>query len=461
MAAPGHHHHHGPPARLSAAVQRRLLLAITPFVIATVVGLFLLWPAGDVDTTAVAGSDVTQLRGEVVDVERGGCPAPPQAQALVCTVVTAELTEGADAGETFSFNHSTGPKSRDMQVGDPILVAKAAPSEQPGAAYYFLDYDRRLPLALLGLLFAVVVVGLSRWHGVFSLVGVALSMMVLVLFVMPAILEGSSPLAVAVVGASVIMFVNLYLAHGFNGRTTTAILGTMLSLALTGLLAVAFVEFGRFTGFGSEEASFLQLSSDRINLQGLLLGGIIIGTLGVLDDVTITQASAVWELQAANRNFGFRDLYTSALRIGRDHIASTVNTLVLAYAGASLPLLILFSVSGRELVGVLNGEVVAEEVVRTLVGSIGLVASVPITTALAAAVVSSPDASSSSDPAGSTASTRKRRDRPRRRPQDRRSRHELEWREGHDDPPGEEGLWNELDPPKARDDDPDRDTPKL
>lgn len=455
-----HHHHHGAPPRLSPVVQRRLLLAVAPFVVGTIVGLFLLWPGGDLETKALPGSDVAQFRGEVIDVDRGGCPAPPQAQALVCSEVTAELIEGADAGERFSFNHSTGPNSRGMEAGDSILVAKAPPSEQQGPTYYFLDYDRRLPLALLAILFGVVVVGLSRWHGVFSLVGVALSMMVLVLFVMPAILEGSSPLAVAVVGASMIMFANLYLAHGFNGRTTTAILGTMLSLALTGLLAVAFVEFGRFTGFGSEEASFLQLSSDRINLQGLLLGGIIIGTLGVLDDVTITQASAVWELQAANRNFGFGDLYKSALRIGRDHIASTVNTLVLAYAGASLPLLILFSVSGRELVGVLNAEIVAEEVVRTLVGSIGLVASVPITTALAAAVVSSPGPSELAEPLRPGNRTWSRKQRRKRAPKDRRSRHELEWRQGHDDTSTEQDFWNVLDPSETRADDPDKETPK-
>ena len=447
MSDHGHHHHHGPPSRLPAVIQRRLVVAVAPFALATLVGLFLLWPSADVKTNPLPGSDVEQLRGTVVEVERGGCPAPPQAQGLVCSKVTAELTQGADAGETFSFDHSTGPNSRGMRVGDSILVAKAPPSELEGADYYLLDFDRRFPLAALGVLFCVVVIGLSRWHGLFSLVGVALSMAVLVLFVMPAILQGSSPLAVAVIGASAIMFVNLYLAHGFNGRTTTAILGTMLSLALTGILAVAFVEFGRFTGFGSEEASFLQLSSDRINLQGLLLGGIIIGTLGVLDDVTITQASAVWELRAANTAFGFRELYGSALRIGRDHIASTVNTLVLAYAGASLPLLILFSVSGRELVAVLNAEIVAEEVVRTLVGSIGLVASVPITTALAAAVVSSPDASgSAAEPSDRPRSVRPSKRRRKRAPKDRRSRHELEWRQGHET--AGESFWEALDPPQ-------------
>jgi uncharacterized membrane protein len=183
------------------------------------------------------------------------------------------------------------------------------------------------------------------------------------------------------------MFLALYLTHGFNPATTTAVLGTLAALFLTGALALIFVNISIFTGAGSEEAAFLQISQQQVNLQGLLLASIIIGTLGVLDDVTVTQASAVWELQRANPDYGIRNLYRAAIRIGRDHIASTVNTLVLAYAGASLPLLLLFSVSNRPITEVLSTETVAEEIVRTLVGSIGLVASVPITTALAAFVV--------------------------------------------------------------------------
>ena len=419
-----HHHGHGPPPRVAPVVQRRLVLALVPFVIATIVGLAILWPSGDPDVTPLAGAAVTQYRAEVVETDPGGCPAPPNAESFVCSVVTARLAEGPDDGDRYSFDYATGPEGEPPQTGDAILVAKATQPGEETPPYYFLDYERKFPLGVLAILFAVVVVLLSRWHGLFSLIGVGLSLLVLIVFVMPAILEGSSPLAVAIVGAAAIMFVNLYLAHGFNARTTTAILGTMLSLAVTGILAVVFVELGRFTGFGSEEASFLQLSADQINLEGLLLGGIVIGTLGVLDDVTITQASAVWELHGANRELGFGGLYRSALRIGRDHIASTVNTLVLAYAGASLPLLILFSVSGRRLTDVLNTEIVAEEVVRTLVGSIGLVASVPITTALAATVV----ASRSHD-----APTKRRRDKSR---PTKKSRRELEWR-------GDEALDDE------------------
>lgn len=414
------HDHDALAFKTPSVVQRRLVAAVIPFAVATVVGVFLLWPDGEDRPAVPAAAQVEQFKATVTAVETDACQAPVQGEngpRFRCAVVTAEVAEGTDAGQELTFNHATGPNTRLMQLDDRILVARSQAAQgQEGSQYYLVDYDRRSPLLVLAVLFAVFVVALSRWHGLFSLVGVAISLGVLIVFVMPAILEGGSPLAVAIVGAAVIMFVNLYLAHGFNARTTTAILGTMGSLVLTGLLAVIFVEVGRFTGFGSEEASFLQLSADQVNLEGLLLGGIIIGTLGVLDDVTITQASAVWELRAANPSFAFADLYRSAIRIGRDHIASTVNTLVLAYAGASLPLLLLFTVSRRPLDDVLNSEVVAEEIVRTLVGSIGLVASVPVTTALAASVVA----------AGAS------RHRKTKRPEkaERRSRHELEWREG-------------------------------
>ncbi len=380
-----HSHGHGDPPSVPVAVQRRLFVAVVPLILATIAALVILWPSGTDVGLDAPGATGENYSGEVVATAANACAVPPQAEAFVCSVVTIEVTEGPDEGTRFDFNHSTAAKSRTLLVGDKVIVSKAA-DEAVGVAYYFLDYDRQIPLLVLGILFAVVVIALSRWHGLFALLGVGLSLGILVIFVMPAILEGANPIAVAITGSAAIMFATLYLAHGVNARTTTAILGTLMSLGLTGILAVAFVEIGRFTGFGSEEATFLQLSASQVNLEGLLLGGIIIGTLGVLDDVTITQTSAVWELRVANPGYRFRDLYRAGIRIGRDHIASTVITLVLAYAGGSLHLLIVFTVSGRELPHILNSEVVAEEIVRTLVGSIGLVASVPLTTALAVAV---------------------------------------------------------------------------
>ncbi len=206
--------------------------------------------------------------------------------------------------------------------------------------------------------FAVAVVVFGRWRGLFALVGLAISFGVLVRFMLPAILVGKNPVAVAVVGSAAIMFVTLYLTHGVNARTTTAVLGTVGALFLTGVLAWVFVAGTHLTGMATEESGLLAASLSGVSLQGLLLGGIVIGSLGVLDDVTVTQASAVWELHRANPEYGFHRLYAAGLRIGRDHIASTVNTLVMAYAGASLPLLVLFTLSSRRLGDVLTSEIV-------------------------------------------------------------------------------------------------------
>src|SRR5919109_334122 len=223
----------------------------------------------------------------------------------------------------------------------------------------------------------------TRRSGLFALVGVVLSLGVLLVFVFPALLTGSAPIAVALVGTSVIAFGVLYLAHGINERTTVALLGTLASLALTAVLAVTFAGAARLSGLASEDSTTLLTFAPELDYRGLLLAAVIIGTLGVLDDVTVTQVSAVWELHRANPGQGRRQLYGSAIRIGRDHIASTVNTLILAYAAAALPLMLLFTQSGLALGDVLTTETIAVEVVQTLVGSIGLVASVPLTTTLA------------------------------------------------------------------------------
>jgi uncharacterized membrane protein len=383
-------HENGSHARPKASpvVRRRLTLALAPFALATVVGLIVLWPASSEDSSLGGVAD-ERFAATVTDVAERDCEGlRGTGGSFSCVRVTARLDEGPDEGESVEFEMAESAGVRKISTDDGILVGRAPGVDdvQGGQQYYFGDYQRGRPLLLLALMFAVVVVALSRWRGLAALIGLGLSLLVLIRFVIPAILEGSNPVSVSIVGASVVMFVALYLAHGFNVRTTTAVLGTLCSLLLTGILAVIFMGTTRLTGLASEEAAFLQISAEQVNLEGLLLGGIIIGTLGVLDDVTVTQASAVWELHLANPSFGIKELYASAVRIGSDHIASTVNTLVLAYAGASLPLLILFSLSSRPLADLITTELVAVEIVRTLVGSIGLVASVPITTFLAATV---------------------------------------------------------------------------
>ena len=363
------------------------MVAVLPFLIATVVGLVILWPGDTGDALAPAGPRPDQYSGTVTDVAPGTCEGVAQGDAFVCSEVSVRLEDGPDAGDSVTFRYARGRGASPIEDGDRVTLAHF-PDADEGLNYQFVDFQRTQPLVILTIVFAVFVVITSRWRGLTALIGLAMSIVILTNFMLPAILAGESPIAVALVGSAAVMFVALYLAHGFNASTTTAVLGTLASLTLTALLALLFVELANFTGLSSEEAGFLQVSANQINLEGLLLGGIIVGALGVLDDVTVTQASAVWEIHGANPDMGRRDLYRSALRIGRDHIASTVNTLVLAYAGASLPLLLIFSLSDRGVGQIIGSEVMAEEVVRTLVGSIGLVASVPITTALAVFTVS-------------------------------------------------------------------------
>lgn len=244
---------------------------------------------------------------------------------------------------------------------------------------------RTRPLALLFGLFVGVTLLVSGVKGARSLLGLAISLAVILSFILPQILAGRDPIWVSVVGSAILLSTTLYLVHGWSVKTHAAVLGTLIALVLAALLAHVFLDVTRLTGFGSEEAMFLtQLSGADIQIRGLLLGGIIIGTLGVLDDLSISQSAAIQELRRADPGLAWRAFFRRGMNIGRDHIAATVNTLVLAYVGASLPLLLLFLLSDQPVVHLISRELVAEEIVRTLVGSLGLITAVPLSTALAA-----------------------------------------------------------------------------
>lgn len=274
-----------------------------------------------------------------------------------------------------------------MAVGDDILVAS---QEFEGQRTYFVqERVRHTSMWALSLAFAVMVVLIGGRQGALSLAALAVSVLVIVRFIVPAIYGGWDPVLAAIVGALVIMATALVIGHGPSTKTWIALGGTAASLALTGALAVFAVNFSQLTGLGDEEAATLQTLVEGVSASGLLLGGIIVGALGVLDDVTTTQASTVMEIHRANRTLGPMQLFSRAMNVGRDHIASTTNTLVLAYAGASLPLLMILAGHGQPLATLISYEQLATEVVRTLVGSMGIVAAVPITTALAAFLVGS------------------------------------------------------------------------
>ena len=270
-----------------------------------------------------------------------------------------------------------------LQPGDKILVTLGVRPDGVITAYY-AEHVRAIPLLWLLAAFVVAILLISRWKGLRSLLSMAFSLYVIVRYIIPHILAGEDPVRVSIIGSAILLAVTLYLTYGWNLKTHSAVLGMFFVLVITGTLAYGFVVFTRLTGAGDENALFLvQMLDSRINLRGLLLGGMIIGALGVLDDLVTTQASAVFELYGANPSLGFRGLYNAAMRIGQDHVAATVNTLVLAYAGASLPMLLMFSLGQGDFGYVVNFSFIAEEIVRTLVGSLGLVAAVPLTTAIA------------------------------------------------------------------------------
>lgn len=373
--------------RLVGPDRRRLprpsLLSASVLVVAVAVaaGMIALWPRGDIDVDlGVIGFADDTVRATVTSAELAACSYAPQEQ---CTQVTFVVEAGTHAGTEVSEEFPDEAGQPVLRVGDTVLLSVI--ESEGRVTFQFADIDRSTMLVVLALLFAAVVVALGRLRGLAALVGLAVSVGILLAFILPAILSGRDAVLVAMVGGGAIMLVSLYLAHGVNPLTHAAALGAFSALLVTVALSAVALAAARFSGLAGEEAFFLIALPD-LDLRGLLLAGITLGALGALDDVTVTQASAVWEVHGANPSLGATDLYRSGLRVGRDHIVSTVNTLLLAYAGASLPLLILFVLSGSSFGVVASSEVVATEVVRTMVGSIGLVSAVPLTTWLASRI---------------------------------------------------------------------------
>jgi uncharacterized membrane protein len=379
----GHGHGHGPAEPASQKVRRLLTALLVPFALAAVVGAVLLYPLGDGPKPATLQKPVD---AQVIAVATGTCTEGVQVGTPdhACLVVTVRMTDG----KQITTREPIEPSTPRFTVGDQVVLAYSGGDPADSKSYRVVDFQRGLPLSLLAALFALVVIVLGRWQGLAALIALGLSFVVLLLFVLPAILAGENPLLVAVTGAGLIMFIALYLTHGLSARTSTAVLGTMVSLALIGVLGALFSAVTKLTGLDEDTALLLGTLGHGLDTRGLLLAGVVIGALGVLDDVTVTQASAVWELRHANPALTWRQLYAAGLRIGRDHVSSAVNTLVMAYAGAALPVLLYSSMSGVGLGTILGSQSIAQEIVRTLVGSIGLVACVPVTTVVAALVAS-------------------------------------------------------------------------
>lgn len=345
-----------------------------------VVGLVLLWPSHRHLSVDPLLKPSRVVNASVTAVEATRCDAQDTAISSAaddCLHATFRLRSGV-VTELDIDPRTAQPR---VSVGDNVKLSVY--DNATGMPVYVLtDFQRNLPLLLMGLLTAAVVIAVARWRGFAALVGVGLTGAGLLGFVLPALLDGRSPVLVALTGAGALLPVLLYLAHGFSARTSSALAGTLLALCLCAGLSVLSVHLTQINGLSNEDAVTLRGFDTRLDITQLLICGFIIGALGALNDVTITQASAVWELSDSGATP--RESYRRAMRIGRDHIASSVYTLVFAYAGSALPLLLFVSVLNLPITQVASSNLIAIELVRTMVGTSGLVAAVPLTTAVAA-----------------------------------------------------------------------------
>jgi len=304
-------------------------------------------------------------------------------------VLSVIVQKGDYAGQSFEIEYGTRQilnQITHIEIGDRLFITITS-SPDGAVSAHFTDFNRSNSLLILFGLFIAASVLISGWKGVRSLIGILLSLAIIILIILPGIQEGKDPLTVSIFGTFLFVAFSLYIVYGWTVKTHAAVLGSLAALAITGVLAYIFVNHARLTGYGDENMFYIsEMTQNTLNVRSLLLAGILIGTIGVLDDLVIAQASAVFELYRNKPELNFKTLYKSAMNIGQDHIAATVNTLVLAYAGASLPMLLLFSIQSIDYGMAINLEYIAEEFIRTMVGSLGLFAAVPITTILSALI---------------------------------------------------------------------------
>lgn len=389
----GHSHGAPPVIRISrlARIASKVLLAVVAVI--TVIGVVVLWPGERQElsqpapggTSSVAPIESGRVTGLVV------CPGAEEASEEsgsiqhACQEATVLLSSGPMSGQSVVVELIGVSALSGLSVGDTVRVSDVGGAE--GRSWALVVIDRLVPLAWFTLAFVAVVIAVAGWKGVRGLAGLVVSGAIFFGFMLPALATGRPPVAVALVGGAAIMFAVLYLAHGISMRTTSAFVGTLVSLLATAGLGAVGVWSARLSGLSTDENIALAGQSEGLSFTALLTCSLVIAGLGVLNDTTITQSSAVWELRAAGPNLSRWELFASGMRIGRDHIASTIYTIVFAYAGAALSTLVLLAMFRQPLGLLLSTEPFAEEIVRTLGSGIGLVLSVPLTTAVAALTV--------------------------------------------------------------------------
>jgi uncharacterized membrane protein len=359
--------------------------SVGALVAATVIALVVLWPAPRHHGPSQAFGGKTY--GATVSAVRDArCPGPtPQA----CRQLTARISDGPGRGKTAALDLGPSKLVSKYSPGDHIRVQRvvAPPGAHAVPSYQFAGLDRRGTIRWLVILFGLLVLLLARWRGLFALVGFGLSLLLVMKFVVPAILAGSPPLLVAVVGALAVMFVTVGLTYGISPQSGAAILGIGASLVFAGVAGTVAVHVAHLDGRSGDLSIYLQQSNSHLSLQGVVLAGLVLGALGVLADMAVTQASAVIALRRANPALSPRALFSGGFGVGRDHLIATTHTLVLVYVGATLPLLLVLQDAGVSLTDALNAQDVAEPVVAALIGAMALLLSVPLTTALAALLI--------------------------------------------------------------------------
>lgn len=402
----GGSHAHGPvtDVPLSRRAVQVLLGLLALCAVATAIGGVLLWP--DEDRVAAVGEGVqfaaegvTFVEGEITTMQP---PCPPaglgedglerEVDRSTCGRLSAVLVEGPEEGGTQEVDYPAAFGNDVLREGDSVRLLRIPPQADQPVIYTFDGVNRLTSLWVLGVAFVLVVAVVARIRGILALISLGFGGAVLFQFMLPALLSGSSGLWVALTGASAIMFVVLYLTHGPSVRTSAALAGTLVGVAIAAGVGQITVNASRLTGVADEENAFLSTFAGELSFTGLLMCALVVAGLGILNDVTITQASAVWELRGAGPGLSRLQLFNRGMRIGRDHIASTIYTIVFAYAGSALAVLLLLSLYDRPILDLLTTEAIAQEIVLTLTTGIALVLAVPITTAIAALTVSSAEA---------------------------------------------------------------------
>ena len=368
-----------------------LLVSLAVAGIAALVGLLLLWPdSAEVDRIAedapFAAPGVT-FPTATVDSVHAACTAAEVGSESDCGRIEIIVDNGAGKGDQATIQVSPQVLDSGISAGDQVRLQRIPADGDADATYTYFGTERGGPLLVLLLVFVGLVLVVARWRGLFALIGLAFSGVVIWRFVLPALLTGESGVAVALTAAALIMFVVLYTTHGFSLRTSAALAGTLAGVLVTAGIGILATGATRLNGIADEQAGILSALVGDLNFQDLFACAAIIAGLGVLNDVTITQSSAVWEIRAASPAMGRAQLFASGMRIGRDHIASTIYTIVFAYAGTALAVLLILHLYGLPWDVLLTTEDITQEIVRTLASSIGLVLAVPLTTGIATLVV--------------------------------------------------------------------------